>query len=365
MTATPVVITGLGSISAYGPRRGGVTGPGTGLQPVTGWATLGTRRAFLVPPFKPAEVIPGLKTRRLDRLSAWALVAAGLALDDAGLEPGRFEAGGAGVSFGTAFGCLDLTEAFMRSVAENGHTKADPILFPETLGNQPGSHVARHYGLKGPNITLSRGLMSGEAALLEAVGLLESGEASVVVTMAGDPITRGLFEWYEAEGLLAADCYGDPGADGRTVGRLVPGEGLCVAVLETAEHAAGRGAEPRARVLAAIAEGRVSGGPGDVAGWAGTIQRVLAAHGGVDALRVVVEAAGVGRVAEALGPATAGATGAARVRPHLEAGAFGGSGIMAVAAAVGAAAGAPGTALVLGADGGERATVVLGLEAGR
>ena len=364
MSAAPIVITGLGSISAYGPRRGGVSGPGAGLQVVTRWATAGTRRAFLVPPFRPADVIPGLKTRRLDRLSGWALVAAGLALQDAGLEPGRFDPERAGVSFGTAFGCLDLTEAFMQSVAANGHTRADPILFPETLGNQPGSHVARHYGLKGPNVTLSRGLMSGEAALIEAVGLLESGEASVVVTMAGDPITRGLLEWYEAAGLLAGDCYGEPGADGGA-GHLIPGEGLCAVVLETAEHAGGRGAAAQASVLAVIAEGRASGGPRDVTRWAGAIRRVLVPHGGVGALRVLVEGAGVGVTADALGFACARPAGLVELRPQREAGAFGGSGIMGVAAAIGAVAAAAGTALVLGADGGDRATVVLGLEGGR
>ncbi|RPJ53379.1 MAG: hypothetical protein EHM24_32955, partial [Acidobacteria bacterium] len=319
------------------------------------------------PPFKPAEVIAGIKTRRLDRLSGWALVAAGLALQDAGLEPGRFDPDRAGVTFGTAFGCLELTEAFMRSVAENGHTKADPILFPETLGNQPASHVARHYGLKGPNITLSRGLMSGEAALLEAKGLLESGEASVVVTMAGDALTRGLFEWYEAAGLLAPECYGESAADGRTTGRLLPGEGLGAMVLETAEHFYGRGAVAQADLLAVISEGPASGGAGDVAGWAGVIRRALIPYGGSDALTVIVEGPGVGFAVEALVAGTISPTRPMELRPEFDTGAFGGSGIMAVAAALGATAtaAAPGTALVLGCDRGERATVVLGLQAKR
>ena len=50
------------------------------------WATAGLRRAFLVDPFRPANVVPGLKTRRLDRLSAWALVASSLAIQDAGID---------------------------------------------------------------------------------------------------------------------------------------------------------------------------------------------------------------------------------------------------------------------------------------
>lgn len=365
MSATSIVITGVGSVSVYGPRRGPLSGPGPGLQPVTRWETEGPRRAYLVPPFKPADVIRGLKVRRLDRLSGWALVAAGLALQDAGLAPGGIEGEHAGVTFGTAFGCLELTEAFMQSVARNGHTRADPILFPETLSNQPGSHVARHYGLKGPNVTLSRGRMSGEAALLEATGQLESGEASVVVTLAGDLVTRGLFEWYEAAGMLARDCYGQPPPYGRPTGNVLPGEGVGAVVLEAADHAERRGTAARARLLDVAVEGTASGGAGDHPGWAGKIRRALLLHGGVDSLRVVVSGPGVGLGAGGLWPGRPGQPLPLELRPHLDTGEFGGGGIMALTAALGANVEAPAIGVALGADAGERATVVFSLEAGR
>src|SRR5437660_5622976 len=70
----PVAITGIGSVSPYGPLAGLIQlGP---LEPTAlTWKEAGERRAFVVPPFRPATVVPGLKTRRLDRLSVWALVA--------------------------------------------------------------------------------------------------------------------------------------------------------------------------------------------------------------------------------------------------------------------------------------------------
>src|ERR1700691_4078741 len=82
----PVTITGIGSVSPYGPLAGLI--PQCPLEPsaITDWTSAGLRRAFLVPPFRPASVVPGLKTRRLDRLSAWALVASSLALKDAGID---------------------------------------------------------------------------------------------------------------------------------------------------------------------------------------------------------------------------------------------------------------------------------------
>ncbi len=85
MNANLPAITGIGSVTPYGPLAGLI--PSCSLEPSTiPWATGGLRRAFLVEPFRPADVVPGLKTRRLDRLSAWGLVAASLAIQDAGID---------------------------------------------------------------------------------------------------------------------------------------------------------------------------------------------------------------------------------------------------------------------------------------
>jgi len=98
--------------------------------------------------------VPGLRTRRLDRLSVWALVGTALALQDAGIDHSTLDPDRVAVVFGTAFGCVELTEQFLAGLRQNA-AQADPILFPETLANQPGSHVARHFGFRGPNLTLS------------------------------------------------------------------------------------------------------------------------------------------------------------------------------------------------------------------
>jgi len=53
-------------------------------EPIAACRTPHMRRAYQVQAFHPAKLVPGVKTRRLDRLSCWALVAASLALQDAG-----------------------------------------------------------------------------------------------------------------------------------------------------------------------------------------------------------------------------------------------------------------------------------------
>ena len=236
MTRPDVFVTGFSSIGAGGPAAG-LPGPAleAHAEVITRWATPSPRRAILVPPFRPTDVVPGLRTRRLDRLSVWALVGTALALQDAGIEQSMIDADRTAVVFGTAFGCLELSEQFLAGL-QFSSAHADPIVFPETLANQPTSHVARQFVIRGPNVTVCAKLASSEAALIEAASLLRANEADRAVVLAGDLITRSLFEWYEAAGLLSPVCgaAADRSSDGNG-GVYVPGEGLVACVIETRE----------------------------------------------------------------------------------------------------------------------------------
>ena len=232
MTSNSAVITGIGSVSPFGPLAGLI--PPCILEPesITAWPTAGLRRAFLVKPFRPASVVPGLKTRRVDRLSAWAMVASSLALQDAGVDLSPLDRSRVAVVFGTGFGCAELTEAFYQSAAVNGWSGTDPSPFPEGLANAPASHVALLHGLHGPNITVGSTSFAGESALIQAASLLRHGQADLAIVLAGDTLTRAVYEWYEAAGVLSpACCNSDPVPGG---GAFVPSEGVVALVLEPA-----------------------------------------------------------------------------------------------------------------------------------
>jgi len=225
-------ITGIGSVSPLGPAAGLIPLSPLEPSPITAWSTDGMRRAFLVKPFQPASVVPGLKTRRLDRLSAWALVAASLALQDAGIDLNEMDRSRVAVVFATGFGCIELTEAFYQSAFKNGWSGTDPITFPETLANSPAGHVALLHNLRGPNITVSSMNFAGESALLQAASLLRHGQADLAIVMAGDTLTQTIYEWYETANLLSPACFKadtQPEASG-----YVPGEGVVALVLESA-----------------------------------------------------------------------------------------------------------------------------------
>lgn len=222
-----ILLTGIGSVSPYGTLAGAIAPRPIAPRAITAWPASDESRAYLVEPFRPTEIVPGLKTRRLDRLSVWSLVAASLAVKDAGLDindPARVA-----VVSGTGLGCLELSEAFFRSANEHGWEQTDPILFPETLSNAPAGHIARHFGVRGPNLTVSSKGGSGECALLQAVSLLRNEQADAALVLAGDTLTQGSYEWYEAAGWLARG--------------FVPSEGVTALVLQQ-----GTAAKPHATV---------------------------------------------------------------------------------------------------------------------
>jgi 3-oxoacyl-[acyl-carrier-protein] synthase II len=228
--SSPVAITGIGSVSPYGPLAGLI--PQHQLEPsvITAWKSAGPRRAFLVQPFRPESVVPGLKTRRLDRLSVWALVASSLAIQDAGIDLSQVDRSRVAVVFATAFGCADLTESFYLSAATNGWNGTDPSTFPETLPSAPASHVSMFHGLRGPNVTVSNKHFAGESALIQATSLLRHGQADIVVVLAGDTLARSVYSWYETAELLSPACYNsDPLPE---FAGFIPSEGVAALVME-------------------------------------------------------------------------------------------------------------------------------------
>jgi Beta-ketoacyl synthase, N-terminal domain len=188
-------------------------------------------------------------------------VASSLALQDAGIDlsemgQNRMDRSRVAVVFGTGFGCAELTEAFYQSAAVNGWSGTDPSPFPEGLANAPASHVALWHGLRGPNITVGGKGLAGESALIQASSLLRHGQADLAIVLAGDTLTRAIYEWYEVAGLLSPACYNaEPLPEGSG---FVPSEGVAALVLEPAGHR-------EARAYAHFSSGRWAAG-GDAAG---------------------------------------------------------------------------------------------------
>ena len=185
--------------------------------------------------------------RRSARFSQLAIAAAREAVADAGLDTAA-EADQIGVVVNAAVAGGPEIERNVRALIERGPRDLSPYFVPSTILNMAACEVAIDLGVHGPVNASALACASGTAALLEARRLIAGGEADVVIAGGTDAgISRSMFAGLALMGPLSerndapqeASRPFDADRDG-----FVFGEGAVVLVVESAEHAAARGATP-------------------------------------------------------------------------------------------------------------------------
>ena len=150
---TAVAVTGIGVVSAFGhgvePFWRGLTAGACGLRPIRRFEVPpGVALGGEVPPLERRELVLTAIGRRIDWLSLMALAACRLALVDAGLAPGTLAPARTGLGFGSAWGNLHETAAFLDRLFARG--QGNPLLFPNLVFNAPLSYASIELGITGP-----------------------------------------------------------------------------------------------------------------------------------------------------------------------------------------------------------------------
>jgi len=151
----------------------------TDPQPLGGlpYVAADTRRLH---DFFPARVL-----RRIDAFSRMAVLAAVLALKDAGIPVDKDRLG---IVVASGYGAARTTFAFLDSILENGDACASPTHFSGSVHNAAAAHIAILLGVCGPNLTVSRCDMSMPDALGTALEWLSENRVSSV-------LVGGVDEW--------------------------------------------------------------------------------------------------------------------------------------------------------------------------
>lgn len=183
--------------------------------------------------FRAADFMPPLKARKFDRCSLFAVVAAGMALADAGIDLARTDRTRIGIVLGCGFGGVPNSEEFLRGYFTRGTDGLVPMLFPNTVPNAPASNASIEHGLKGPNVTHVQRLCSAESAFFMARRFLEEDRADIIITGGADEIHPAIIRGFRDMGQLR-----------RHGASFAEGAGLLV--LEKKAHAVARGASIRA-----------------------------------------------------------------------------------------------------------------------
>ncbi|SDS39597.1 beta-ketoacyl-[acyl-carrier-protein] synthase family protein [Microlunatus soli] len=274
MLSSEVVITGFGAVTPVGNDRESswraLLAGTSGVAPITAFDSSGLRVhiAAEVKGFDPSSVLAGKRLRRSARFTQLAVAAAREAAIDSGLLPAEADgprderdhvelADGidptrVGVVINAAVAGFDTVEHATRQLLGAAPGRISPYFVSSSLTNMPACEVAIDLGLHGPVTASALACASGVYAFLEARRLILAGEADVVVCGGTDAaITPAMFGGLQAMGALS-NYAGDPAEASRPFDAdrdgFVFGEGSVVAVLESAEHAARRGAHSYATV---------------------------------------------------------------------------------------------------------------------
>ncbi|GII98110.1 3-oxoacyl-[acyl-carrier-protein] synthase II [Sediminihabitans luteus] len=198
----------------------------------------------------PDQVLPRPEIKRMDPSAQYAIIATREAWADAGspeVDPERL---GAVVSSG--IGGIWTTLDAWDTLQERGARRVLPMTVPMLMPNSPTAYVELEIGAQAGAHALVSACASGAEAIGYGIEMIRSGRADVVVAggteAALHPMPLAAFAASRTLSLRNDDPQGasrpyDSDRDG-----FVLGEGSGIVVLESAEHAAARGARVYARL---------------------------------------------------------------------------------------------------------------------
>ncbi|WP_324651153.1 beta-ketoacyl-ACP synthase II [Georgenia sp. H159] len=250
--ATPtVVITGLGATT---PLGGDVSSTWAGaLAGRSGVRTLENDWAerYEIPvdfagqlAVPASDVLPRTETRKMDPSAQYAVIATREAWADAGSPEVDGERLGAVVASGIG-GVWTLLDAW-DTVKERGARRVMPLTVPMLMPNSPAGYVSLEVGARAGAHSPVSACASGAEAIAYGVHMIRSGRAEVVVAggteAAIHPLPIAAFAKMQALSTRTDDPAGASRPYDVTRDGFVLGEGAGIVVLESAEHAAARGA---------------------------------------------------------------------------------------------------------------------------
>jgi 3-oxoacyl-(acyl-carrier-protein) synthase len=249
-TEPSIVISGLGSVSAWGVGTDrlwqGLLAARPAIGPLTRFSPEGYPSAIAGQCHIDIEELRHRCGADADasRADLFALCSAQEALAQAGLDSGS--AGRLGVYFGGSTGGLAESEDHYERVRDAAATRVSLRSLTAQPVSNPAEEVARLCGATGPVITVSSACASGTLALGLALEALRAGEVDVALAGGSDSLARTTFGGFNA--LQAVDSRSCRPFRADRAG-LSLGEGGAVLVLERREDLISRGGLALARLL--------------------------------------------------------------------------------------------------------------------
>jgi len=186
MSATRVVVTGLGTTSPVGgdvPSTWAALLAGqSGVRPLTEeWAEQLPVKIAARVAVEPTEVLERVKARRLDRTAQLALVAAMEAWADCGLDQGGVDPERLGVAMATGIGGVQTLLDQHAILEEKGPRRVSPLSVPMLMPNASAANISLYVGARAAVNTPVSACASGNEGIALAIDQIRLGRADVVL----------------------------------------------------------------------------------------------------------------------------------------------------------------------------------------
>jgi 3-oxoacyl-[acyl-carrier-protein] synthase II len=248
-----VVVSGLGMISPVGIGNDAtwksLIAGRSGVGPITKFdaSQYACRIAGEVRDFNPENWIEKKEVKKSDTFIHYAVAAAQMAVDDAGLDPLKEDSDRVGVIIGSGIGGLPLIEEMHKKLLERGPSRMSPFFIPGLIVNLASGHISIRFGCKGPSSAPATACATGAHAIGDAAKIIRYDEADIMFAGGSEAVISALaVGGFSAMRALStrndeperASRPWDAERDG-----FVMGEGAGVLLLEEREHALARGAK--------------------------------------------------------------------------------------------------------------------------
>ncbi|MEV8417172.1 beta-ketoacyl-ACP synthase II [Streptomyces niveus] len=262
-TNRTVVVTGIGATTPLGGDSAstweGLLAGRSGVRPLEGerFAELPVRIAALAA-VDPGDVLPRPLARKLDRSAQFALIAAREAWADAGYKAKAGEDESVaperlGTVIASGIGGVTTLLDQYDVLKEKGVRRVSPHTVPMLMPNGPSANVGLEVNAQAGVHTPVSACASGAEAIGYAVEMIRTGRADVVVAGGTEAAIHPLPVAAFANMMAMSKNNDEPTKASRPYDKardgFVLGEGAGVVVLESAEHAAARGARVYCEVL--------------------------------------------------------------------------------------------------------------------
>ena len=260
-----VVVTGLGAVTPLGNSVGetwqNLLVGKSGAAPITHFdaSRFKTQFACEVKNFNPEDFgMDRKEVRKLDPYCQYALAAASMAVEDAGVAAEGIDKNRVGVIMGVGIGGMTTYEEEVTNYAltkDKIGPKFNPFFVPKMIADICAGHISIKYGFHGPNYVTASACASSTNALADAFNLIRLGKADVIVSGGAESaITQagvGGFCSMHALSTRNDDPEGASRPFSASRDGFVMAEGSVILVLEELEHAKARGAKIYAEMAGA------------------------------------------------------------------------------------------------------------------